>query len=135
MKGYLLLKRLFKLLLYILIHLFLMYLYILAYMQAQLLQQLVDFIRGSDGSGYGGGSEGDITTGGGSGSGGHKTGLGRKSSSSGSGSSGGNLSGEGASEAELLSTGAVFALACLKRSAPAVRNGYIDVMYLDGKAT
>jgi hypothetical protein len=89
-------------------------------MQARLLQQLVDFIRGNDGSGYGGGSEGDITGGSSSGGSGHKTGLGRKSSSSGSGSSG-NLSGEGASEAELMSTGAVFALACLKRSAPAVR--------------
>lgn len=90
-------------------------------MQARLLQQLVDFIRGNDGSGYGGGSEGDINGGSSSGGSGHKTGLGRKSGSSGGSGSSGNLSGEGASEAELMSTGAVFALACLKRSAPAVR--------------
>lgn len=87
--------------------------------QARLLQQLVDCLRGNSGP-HAGGGDGDI-----SGGGSKASGLGRKggSGSLSSGSLGGGT--EGATDAELLCTGAVFALACLKRSAPAV-SGWVQ---------
>jgi hypothetical protein len=82
--------------------------------QAQLLQQLVECLRGGPNP-YAGGSDGDIS------GGGKASGLGRKGGLGGSLSASSSLGDGGSTDAELLCTGAVFALACLKRSAPAVR--------------